>query len=131
MNATAGRSDYLARRITPASVLGALRYGAENGVPVAKLANMLTGRFRPADQRQVRHVIEALRSQGYRICAHPATGYYLAQDAADLDATCEFLYQRALTSLRQISAMKRVSLPDLRGQLQLPPIAAEDDGNDR
>jgi hypothetical protein len=31
-----------------------------------------------------------------------------------------FLYHRAMTSLKQVAAMKRVSLPDFRGQLNLP-----------
>jgi hypothetical protein len=35
-------------------------------------------------------------------------------------STCNFLYDRAMTSLRQIATMRRVSLPDLRGQLHLP-----------
>jgi hypothetical protein len=44
----------------------------------------------------------------------------LASTSAELDSTCEFLFGRSMTSLRQVSAMRRVTLPDLRGQLGLP-----------
>jgi hypothetical protein len=54
------------------------------------------------------------------VCGHPSTGYHLAGTAAELDRTCEFLFGRSMTSLKQVSAMKRVTLPDLRGQLGLP-----------
>lgn len=128
--ADAGRRNVWTGLITPDAVLRVLRYGAGNGINVTQLAYRITGRVRHADERAVRHVIEALRRQGYQVCAHPATGYYLAQDAADLDATCEFLYARAMTSLSQISAMKRVALPDLRGQLNLPAINDGDEDDD-
>lgn len=108
--------------ITPDTVLAALRgrVGAVRGVNAQSLALQLTGRTRAADQRRLRQVIEALRRAGHCICAHPATGYYRAGCDKDVDDTCEFLYARAMTSLQQVSAMKRVQLPDLRGQLGLP-----------
>lgn len=108
--------------ITPETVLAALRdrVGAVRGVNAQSLALELTGRIRAADQRKLRQAIEALRRAGHCICAHPATGYYRAACDRDVDETCEFLYARAMTSLVQISAMKRVELPDLRGQLRLP-----------
>jgi hypothetical protein len=45
----------------------------------------------------------------------------LAATEEELNRTCLYLHDRAMTSLRQVAAMKRVSLPDLRGQLRLPP----------
>lgn len=112
--------------ITPQTVLAALRdrIGAVRGVNAQTLALELTGRIRAGDQRKLRQVIEALRREGHCICAHPATGYYRAASDKDVDETCEFLYARAMTSLQQISAMKRVQLPDLRGQLRLPLATA-------
>jgi hypothetical protein len=65
-------------------------------------------------------VVEEARKAGERICATPEAGYYIAETDAELDRTCAFLYSRAMTSLSQIAAMKRVALPDLRGQLRLP-----------
>lgn len=107
--------------LTPDAVLRALRLGEAHGQTAARLAVVLTGRAQPSTLRRLRKVIEALRSQGHRICAHPNHGYYLAADAAELERACEFHFARAMTSLRQVSAMKRVALPDLRGQLRLAP----------
>lgn len=99
--------------------------GAENAVHISELVREIT-RFLatpeqlPALERRTRTLIEQLRNAGAHICAHPRCGYYMAATPDELDATCEFLYSRAMASLKQIAAMKKVSLPDLRGQLHLP-----------
>ena len=80
----------------------------------------IRGKSNAAAERSLRDAVVRLRLDGHHICAHPRDGYYLAETDRELDATCIFLYERAMTSLSQISAMKRVSLPDLRGQLRLP-----------
>lgn len=118
----------LPREITPETVLAALegRIGHANGMTACQLAHAITLRDSAADQRRLRQVVEHLRSQGHAVCAHPNHGYFLAANAADLDKTCSFLLERATTTLRQIAAMKRVALPDLRGQLGLP-LTGEDD----
>jgi hypothetical protein len=119
------QTDLFDRQLTPAIVLDALgdREGADNGITARDLVQLICGCSTAAGERRLRHVIEALRGQGHRIGAHPSTGYFLARTDAELDATCEFLYSRAMTSLRQIAVMKRVALPDLRGQLRLPLVA--------
>ena len=71
-------------------------------------------------KRRLRHVVEALRGDGFHVCALPKFGYYMAATDTELNATCEYLYSRSMTTLAQVAAMKRVSLPDLRGQLRLP-----------
>lgn len=108
--------------LTPDAVLAVLQrnVGEAHGLSAEQLAFEVTGRRHAADQRALRKVIEALRIAGHCICAHPAHGYYLAANDDELDRACNFLIERAMTSLRQVSAMKRVSLPDLRGQLGLP-----------
>ena len=94
--------------------------GADNGTSVSQLARAIVPVFpTPADERRIRHAIEELRAEGHHICAHPSTGYYIAETDDELDRTCTFLYRRAMTSLRQVAAMKRVSLPDLAGQLNI------------
>lgn len=94
--------------------------GQDNGLTVERLAARLYGPGATArDQRQIRKLVVELRRQGEHICADPGHGYYIAQTEAELDDTCRFLYDRAMTSLSQISAMKRVSLPDLAGQLRI------------
>lgn len=109
--------------ITKDSVIEVLsrHIGVGNGIHASELVGRITGLYEDATlQRQLRTVIEELRREGNHVCGTPRTGYYLAANADELDRTCSFLYVRALTTLSQIAAMKRVSLPDLRGQLHLP-----------
>lgn len=97
------------------------RVGAEYGASAAQLVREITGGApTPAAERELRERIVELRLDGAHVCGHPATGYYLAATDEELQRTCLFLYDRAITSLQQIAAMKRISLPDLRGQLRLP-----------
>jgi hypothetical protein len=113
----------LSREITPETVWATLRgrLGARNGATAAALVWAVTGRpSTAAEERRLRAVVEALRCEGRRICADPSHGYYLAETEDELIGTCEWLYSRAMTTLRQVAAMRRVSLPDLRGQLRLP-----------
>lgn len=114
---------FQSKDLTPDTVLAALQncVGESRGYTAEQLVNAITHRAgTAAELRRLRTVIEALRTAGHRICANPAHGYYLAANDTELDRTCSFLYERAITSLRQVSAMKRVALPDLRGQLGLP-----------
>lgn len=110
--------------ITPQRTLMILsrHIGAENGACAEDLVIEITesADHIEAGKRRFRNVIERLRGAGHHICATPRDGYYIAANDAELTETCEYLYSRAITSLSQISAMKRVSLPDLRGQLRLP-----------
>lgn len=112
--------------ITKNNLLAALsrHIGKTRGVHIAELVREVARAaglpLEEVQERRVRQLIEELRREGEHICAHPASGYYMAASAQELDDTCLFLYERAMTSLTQISAMKKVSLPDLRGQLHLP-----------
>lgn len=110
------------REMTPENVLQVMqgRIGAANGITARDLVYLLTGQVNAAEERRLRQVIERLRRDGHAICAHPQTGYHWAASAGELDRTCEFLFGRALSSLEQISALKKIALPDLRGQLGLP-----------
>lgn len=113
----------MSERISKAALLGALcrHVGAHRGATAAQLVREITGTS--ADDyamRCLRHAVEELRREGHHICAHPSAGYYIAKTPDELDRTCEYLYHRAMCSLQQIAAMKRISLPDLRGQLHLP-----------
>lgn len=111
------------RPINQHTVLEALcnHIGRRRGVTAAALCREVLG-VEPlqADLRILRHVVEDLRTAGHHVCATPEDGYWIAETAEELDEACGFLYDRAMTSLRQIAAMKRVSVPDLRGQLRLP-----------
>lgn len=110
--------------VTPVAVLQALsrHIGRKNGASVDQLVAEITGASGQdaAAQRHVREAVVQLRNDGHHVCAHPSTGYYMAATPEELDETCEFLVERAMTTLKQVAAMKRISLPDLRGQLHLP-----------
>lgn len=96
--------------------------GRRRGVRARELALELVGAEHAdaAAERHLRRIVTELRMAGHHICGRPQEGYYLAETAEELDETCLFLYERAMTGLQQISRMKRISLPDLRGQLRLP-----------
>lgn len=111
--------------MTPVAVMAALtrHIGPEQGVTAVQLTQEVAGLFASkADERRLRGVIEQLRREGHGICGTPETGYHLAADEADLINTCEFLYSRVKTTVAQIAAMRKVSQPDLRGQLRLPQL---------
>ncbi|PCJ88686.1 MAG: hypothetical protein COA54_02335 [Thiotrichaceae bacterium] len=95
--------------------------GKEKGICGIKLAQKLSGRLLHNEpfKRHIRKLVQDLRQQGHHICATPQDGYYIAANEAELNETCEFLHERAMSSLKQISAMKKIALPDLRGQLRL------------
>lgn len=111
-------------QITPAQVLTELSHhiGQANGIHVRDLVQRITGQQTTCEpqERKVRQIVTELRMDGHHICAHPALGYFMAATPEELNDTCEFLYDRAMTSLTQVSRMKNIALPDLRGQLHLP-----------
>ncbi len=113
--------DLFVRDLTPGLVLDVLgdHLGADNGITARALVAKCCGFSTAAGERQLRHVIVALRLAGHRIGGRPGEGYFLARQDTELDATCEFLYARAMTSLKQVATLRRVALPDLRGQLRL------------
>lgn len=113
----------LSPEITPDTVLAALvrRVGPANGASVRQLASEILGTPSGAgDERLLRKVVEQLRSEGHPVCATPEEGYHHAANAEDLQRTCVYLTRRAVTTLRQVAAMKRIALPDFFGQLGLP-----------
>lgn len=89
--------------------------GKSNGASVEQLARALN-----TSERHVRTLVTELRRDGEHVCGTPAEGYFMAANADELNATCDFLHHRAITSLTLESRMRRVSLPDLIGQLRLP-----------
>lgn len=112
------------KRLTNDVLLVVMRahIGRANGIKAADLVaeiNRHAGN-RICSERDLRTVVEGMRESGHHICAHPSSGYFIAEDPAELDATCAFLQARAMRSLKQIAAMRRVSLPTLFGQMNLP-----------
>lgn len=116
-------ASWLGSEINRDTLLATLRnhIGRARGVTVTALAREVLG-TEPSrgDERVVRRLVVELRLDGHHVCAHPASGYYLAASPEELADTIAFLRDRAMSSLEQIAAMKRVSVPDLWGQLRLP-----------
>lgn len=102
--------------ITASQLLGVLsrHIGKGNGIGVKPLAAQLG-----CEERNVRRLVEALRDEGHAICAHPSTGYYIAETPEELQHTCDFLRSRAIHSLTLEARLKKIPLPDLLGQLHI------------
>jgi len=111
-------------RLTRDQLLWALsrHIGRENGASVRRLVQEIRHDLLPdpAAERQVRHLVEELRLEGHHVCAHPSSGYFLAATDAELQDSCAYLTERAMKSLRQVSAMTKQAIPDLVGQRRLP-----------
>jgi biotin operon repressor len=99
-----------------AAVLNALllHTGSRSGVRANVLARQLD-----CSAREVRKYVSELREQGTPICGRPATGYYIAETAQELEDTCAFLRGRAMHSLTLEARLRKITLPDLLGQLHL------------
>jgi biotin operon repressor len=97
-------------------VLGELNrhIGAAKGVSAEALARALG-----VPERRIRMLVSELREEGVAICAHPETGYYIAETPEEIERCCEFLRARALHSLTLESRLRRIPLPELLGQLRL------------
>lgn len=113
-----------ALQISPDQVIAELacHIGADAGIHVAELVRRICGQTvsNALLERKVRQHITDLRMQGHHICGHPASGYYLAANGKELDATCAYLRARAMNSLRIISRLQGVAMPELMGQMSLP-----------
>lgn len=101
---------------TPADLLDVLsaHIGRQKGVSVEHLADRLG-----ITAREVRKLVSALRLQGYHVCGYPGTGYFIAANRNEMEATLAFLEDRAMHSLTLVSRMRNIAIPDLIGQLHL------------
>jgi len=99
-----------------ARVLAALigHRGRANGITARTLAQQIE-----ISERDVRHAVTELREEEFAICGHPSSGYFIAETAAEIEETCEFLRGRALHSLMLASRLSKKPLAELIGQLRL------------
>jgi hypothetical protein len=96
--------------------------GAAQGLSAKELTNSVN-RVAGMDlisERELRHLVTDLRMRGHHVCATPESGYFMAANDKELLITCRFLFDRGMTGLRQVAAMRKVALPDLAGQLRIP-----------
>jgi hypothetical protein len=74
------------------------------------------------DTRRLRKIVEELRRGGAAICAAPARvggGYYLSNSGSELAEFCGKLRRRALKILSMEARIRKISMPELVGQLRL------------
>lgn len=88
--------------------------GGKNGISAKQLAAQLN-----CEERRVRTLITEAREDGIAICGHPTTGYYVAETAEEMQATLDFLKDRAMHSLKLASTLSKIPMADLIGQLHL------------
>lgn len=90
--------------------------GPNNPITMTALHSAVTGEviipWRRYDQSRItRSLVEELRREGMPI-AHKGGrngGYYLARNEAELQQTIEWFHSRAMSSLKQEAALKRMS----------------------
>lgn len=74
------------------------------------------------DTRKIRSLINKLRSEGIAVCSTTNQnngGYYLAAAGSEVNDYLRRLERRALRILWRISKIKKISLPELLGQMRL------------
>jgi biotin operon repressor len=87
--------------VTTATLAAALKHGHANGQSANALAIGLG-----TTPRAIRSMVDELIEAGTPVCAHPSTGYYIAETAEEIKETCEFLRSRALHGLAKAKQLR-------------------------
>lgn len=82
--------------VTAAALYAALKLGKANGQSVKTLASLLG-----TTERAIRNLADDLIDADASVCAHPATGYYIAQTYEEAKATRDFLVGRGWHSIKK------------------------------
>jgi len=69
--------------------------------------------------RELRTLTDLVIDEGILLCSHPSYGYWIALNAEELEATCQFHRSRALHELAKEAKLRKIGLADLLGQLHL------------
>jgi len=69
--------------------------------------------------REIRHLTDSAIDEGILLCSHPSYGYWIALNAEELEATCQFHRGRALHELEKEAKLRKIGLADLLGQMHL------------
>lgn len=107
----------MSSEVTKHALLGLLQahIGRDRGIGAQAIAGLLH-----CNKRHVRDLVTALRMDGTAVCGHPSTGYFVAATGEEIERTCRFLRDRAMTSLVLESRLSKKTLAELLGQLRLP-----------
>lgn len=74
------------------------------------------------DTRILRRMITELRQEGIAICSaanRNGGGYWLASAGSEVNTYCKKLHTRALSILKMEANIRKISLPELMGQMEL------------
>ncbi|WP_049764595.1 hypothetical protein [Thioalkalivibrio sulfidiphilus] len=100
--------------------------GPDDPISMTALNAAITGEtvipWRRYDQSRItRSLITELRQEGHAIAHKPGAGggYYMARNEDELKDTAAWFRKRAMSSLRQEAALRRISLGALIEQYQL------------
>lgn len=86
--------------------------GKENAIPMAVLAKELR-----LTTRETRYLILIVKFRRQVPVMSHKKGYFLVQDTRELEDCCTMFRRRALTSLKNESVLKKVSLQELLGEV--------------
>ncbi len=75
-------------------------------------------RHRINDTRQLRRLITDMREDGMPVLSN-TDGYWIAASSSELNDWCEKDKARALAILARIARIRKISLPEYLGQMQL------------
>lgn len=99
--------------------------GAAKSIGMGELYETVFGEdyeHRINDTRRLRKIVTELRHDGVPICSSPGRsggGYYLASAGSELAEFCEKLRKQALRKLSMEAKIRKITLPELIGQLRL------------
>lgn len=96
--------------------------GEASGVHIERLVAEILGTSErdPGAERRVRSIVSELREEGTAVCAHPAVGYFIAETEEEVRRYyTDWMMSRAMHTLRIISRVTKIAIPDLVGQLKL------------
>lgn len=103
----------------------ALHVGREHAIDMGELYTRVFGRtvsHKINESRDIRKLITALRRKGIPIGStskRNGGGYYLVRASSELDEYCSALRQRALRALVMEARLRKMSMPELLGQMQM------------
>jgi len=71
-------------------------------------------------ERDLSEIVKRLRDRGFPVCSDSSNGYWWGVDPSDVAGTISFLWRRAMHSLRQVTKLRKIAMPDVSGQIRLP-----------
>lgn len=96
------------------AILSQSHIGRANAIGGAALAARIG-----CGARTIRALVLKLRQNAVAVCGRPETGYYIAETAEEVEATCKLLESHGLHQLAVAARMRKTTLAELLGQLHL------------